>query len=141
MTTRTKFGLWAALIGLAFLAGFIPQYLEVRRVRGELQSARDEIASRNSNRKLAHLRDLAGLLYLETNRKNYGLAGQYATQFYNAVSEAASQSSNASVKQELEQMLAGRDAITGGLAKGDPPVIGDVQALFEKTYELTKAEK
>ena len=55
------------VIGVLFivvaLAGFLPQYVKVKRLEKELSEARQE----NS---LAQLRDLAGLAYLQASQKD-----------------------------------------------------------------------
>ena len=63
------------LLIVAFLAGFIPQYVKGKRLERELGEARQE----NS---LAQLRDLASLAYLQASQKDYGLAGGTSTRFF-----------------------------------------------------------
>jgi hypothetical protein len=84
------------------------------------------------------LRDLIGLLYVQANQKNYGLAAETGTRFFNRVREVANQAQDATRRKALEDLLAPRDKVTAEFAKGDPAVMGDVQDLFAKTRQVTR---
>ena len=120
------------LLIIAFLAGFIPQYLKVKRLENDLSVARRENA-------VAQLRDLAGLAFVQASQKNYGLAAGTSQQFYSRTREAANQAPDASGRKALEDLLASQDKIAAELAKGDPEVLGDLQVLFEKTRQAAGA--
>jgi hypothetical protein len=117
------------LIG-AFLGGFIPAYSKGKRLENELREARRE----NS---LAQLRDSACLAYLQASQKDYGLAAGSSTRLFNRTREVANQTSDSSLRKSLEDLLSFRDKITAELAKGDPGVLGDLQALLVKTRQAT----
>jgi hypothetical protein len=116
------------LLIIAFLAGFVPQYIKVERLENELSVARQENA-------LAQLRDLAGLAFVQASQKNYGLSAETAKQFFSHTRDAANQAPDASGRKALEDLLASQDRITTELAKGDPEALGDLQVLFEKTRQ------
>jgi hypothetical protein len=116
------------LLIIVFLAGFVPQYMKVKRLENDLSAARQESA-------LAQLRDLAGLAFVQVSQKNYGLAAATSQQFFSRTSEVAKQTPDANGRKVLEDLLASQDKITAELAKGDPEVLGDLQVLFEKTRQ------
>jgi hypothetical protein len=116
------------LLVMAFLAGFVPQYLKVKRLEQDLSVATRENA-------LAQLRDLAGLAFVQASQKNYGLAAGTSQQFFSRTREAASQTPDPSGRKAFEQLLASQDRITAELAKGDPEVLNDLQVLFEMTRQ------
>lgn len=118
------------LLVVVFLAGFLPSYVKAHRLESELREARRE-------QSLAQLRDLASLTYFQANQKDYGLAGGTATHFFDRTQAAVNQAPDASARKALEDLLSLRDPITAGLAKGDPGVLGDLQALFLKTRQVT----
>jgi hypothetical protein len=122
----------AVVLVVAFLAGFVPQYVKVNHLDVELRQARQTSTS-------AELRDLAGLVYVQANQKNYGIAAGIATRFFNRVREVASQTTDANAKKIYEDLLISRDKITAELAKGDPGVMGDLQDLFVRTRKATGA--
>ena len=118
------------LVVAAFLAGFLPVYIKELRLAGELREARQESS-------MAELRDLAGLLYLQASQRDYGLAATTSTRFFERTREVASQIPDSSRKQPLEDLLSLRDQVTSELAKGEPGVLNDLQALFVKTRQAT----
>lgn len=122
----------AVVLVIAFLAGFVPQYLKVNRLDTELRQARLENTS-------ADLRDLVGLAYFQANQKNYGIAAGTTGRFFNRVREVANHTSDANAKKTYEDLLGSRDKITAGLAKGDAGVMADLQDLFVKTRRATGA--
>jgi hypothetical protein len=119
-----------ALVIVVFLAGFLPSYTRARHLGIELREARRE-------QNLAQLRDLVSLAYFEANQKDYGLAASTTTRFFDSTRRAANQDPDASVRKLLEDLLSLRDPITAGLAKGEPGVLNDLQALFVKTRQAT----
>jgi len=93
----------------AFLAGFLPNYIKGQRLASELREARQESA-------MAELRDLAGLLYLQANQKDYGLAATTSTRFFERTWELANQIPDPSRKQPLEGLESSR---SGHIATGE----------------------
>ena len=81
---------------------------------------------------------LCGYVYLETNLKNYGLAGQYSTRFFDRVWAMNGQAPDSNRQAFLQSALAMRDSITQGLAKGDPSTVGALQDLFQSTLQTTQ---
>lgn len=120
------------LVVAAFLAGFVPSYIKKSGVESQLREARRE-------NRMAQLRDLAGLTYLQASQKNYGLAAGTSARFFQSVRETADQAPDSAGKKALEDLLASRDKITAELAKGEPAVLSDLEALFVKTRQATGA--
>jgi hypothetical protein len=122
------------LLIVVFLAGFIPQYIKVKRLENDLSAARQENA-------LAQLRDLAGLAFVQASQKNYGLAADTSKQFFNRTREVANQTPDANGRKALENLLAFQGKITAELAQGNPDALGDLQVLFEKTQQAAASLK
>jgi hypothetical protein len=116
------------LLIVVFLAGFVPQYIKVKRLENDLSAATQENA-------MAELRDLAGLAFVQTSEKNYGLAAATSNQFFARTREIANRAPDASGRKALEDLLASQDKIAVALAKGDPEALGDLQVLFDKTRQ------
>jgi len=116
------------LLIIVFLAGFVPQYIKVKRLENDLSLARQENA-------LAQLRDLAGLAFVQASQKNYGLAAGTSRQFFGRTREVANHAPDANGRKALEDLLAFQDKITVELAKGDPEALGDLLVLFEQTRQ------
>ena len=123
----------AAIALLAvFLLGFVPPYLKANRLENELRQSRQDGAG-------AELRDLIGLAYVQGNQKNYGLATETSSRFFNRAREVANQTQDASRRKALESLLSSRDKVTAELAKGDAAVISDLQQLFVQTRQATRS--
>jgi hypothetical protein len=122
------------LLIVAFLAGFVPQYVKVTRLENDLSMARQENA-------LAQLRDLAGLAYFQASRKNYGLAAGTARDFFSRAREVADRAPDANGSKALQELLVSQDKITAELAKGAPEALGDLQVLFEKTRQAAGPDR
>ena len=112
------------LLLIVFLVSFLPPYIKSTRLNDELREARQE----NS---MSELRDLAAQVYFQAIQKNYGLAAGTSARFFNKVQQDASSS------KAIADLASFRDKITAGLAKGDPAVLNDLQALFVKTRQAT----
>lgn len=118
------------LLVVVFLAGFLPGYVKTHRLENELREARRE-------QSLGQLRDLVSLAYFQANQKDYGLAAGTATRFFDRTQDAVSLAADASARKPLADLLSLRDPVTAALAKGDPGVLGDLQALYLKTCQAT----
>ena len=130
MTPRnwTIAGLVALLV--VFLVSFLPQYVKASRLSGELRAARQEYSK-------GQLRDLASVMYFQATQKNYGLATATSSRFFNRAREVAGETSDSASRKAIEDLAGFRDKVTAGLAKGDPAVLNDLQALFVKTRQAT----
>jgi len=115
-----------------FLVGFVPQYVKVNRLENELRQSRQEATG-------AELRDLIGFAYVQASQKNYGLAAETSSRFFNRVREVANQTQDANRRKGLEDLLALRDSVTAALAKGDASVMGDLQQLFVKARQVARS--
>ena len=118
------------LLIVAFLAGFLPPYLQEKRLENELLASRQEV-------QVAELRDLAGLAYLQVSQKDYGLAAATTTRFFDRTKEVASRTTDETRKKTLEDMLSLRDKITAELAQADPAALNHLQALYVQTRQVT----
>ena len=130
MNNRLLIG--AVIIVVAFLLGFVPQYVKAHNLENELRAAQEAGAG-------AELRDLIAQAYVQANQKNFGLAAATASRYFNRAREVAGQSSNAGTRSALESLLGLRDKVTAELAKADPTAITDLQDLFTRTQQATRS--
>lgn len=127
---RNKFIWWAVALIAVFLAGYVPQAVKSSKLEADLR-----LATRQNQE--AQLRDLIGLTYLQAVQKNYGLAAQNSTLFFNRVQEMAAKAGDARQKKQLEDIFSYRDNVTAALARGEPGVPDDLQNLLLKTRAAT----
>ena len=135
--SRTKLILGAGALLAVFLLGFVPQYRAASGLRSELLAEREELQSLRSKARLAELRDLAGLTYLESNARNYGIAGQYSTRFFVRAGEIAAETEDQGLKELLSEIAAQRDQITAGLAEGKGAAQQNIETLARRLYEAS----
>lgn len=128
----------AAFLLVAFLAGFVPQYLKSRDVGNQLDSVREQLAMEQAKSQLDEIGLLIGYVYVEANLKNYGIASQYATRFFDRVRSMEDQTRDPNLRAFLSGALAKRDAVIGGLAKGDPSTVDSIQDLVQRTLQVTQ---
>lgn len=135
---KNKLIVWAVLLGVGFLAGFVPQFVKCSRLEAELQGARQELVACGERMRLSEYRDLAAQIYLEAARKNYGLAAEAATRFFQGLREHAGETADAELKRRLEEILRLRDGVTAGLAKAEPAVMASLEQLLAETREKVR---
>lgn len=138
MNRQTLLIAGGALIVAAFLLGFVPQYLKARDLDSQLGAARQQLSAESEKSQMDQLALLCGYVYLETNLKNYGLASQSSTKFFNRVQVMTGQAPDSNRQAFLQASLAKRDLVTGGLAKGDPSTLAAVQDLFQNALETAQ---
>lgn len=126
---RNRLILWAALLFVGFLVGFVPQRIEAGRLR-------EQVSSCQRQQRLAEIRDLSALAYLEANRKNFGNAGQHATDLFNRVRELRSGTEQPELNSTLDQMLQSRDAVMSALARVDQESASQLQNLLVLAHNI-----
>jgi hypothetical protein len=138
MNRKTLLIVGGSLVVAAFLLGFVPQYLKARDLANQLGAERQQLNSERDKSQMDELGLLCGYVYLHTNLKNYGLAGQYSTKFFDRVRAMNGQAPDSNRQAFLQSALAKRDSITQGLANGDPSIVGALQDLFQSTLQTTQ---
>ncbi len=106
----------AGLVVLAFLIGFIPTQIRMSRLQADYRECR--------------LHRLAGLVMIEAQLSNYGIARERASEFFDAVRDAAAASSNSQTTQRLNTILARRDEIIADLTAMRPEVASKLRGIF-----------
>jgi hypothetical protein len=81
----------------------------------------------------------AGLAFVQTSQKNYGLAAATSNQFFTRARDIANRLPDENGRKALQDLLASRDKITAELAKGAPESLGDLQVLFDKTRQADRS--
>lgn len=127
---------WLILLVAGFLAGFIPQYSTTRQLQQSAAALSNEVAACHSAQALSQARSAATLMYLEATQKNYGNAGNYASQFYDQVQGLANSSQSEPLRNALREILNSRDQVTADLAKGDAAAVSEMQPVIAKLESI-----
>lgn len=128
------------MVVAAFLLGFVPQYLKNRNLDSQLGAVRQQLNLEQDKTQNDRLGLLCGHVYLETNLKNYGLASQYSSEFFDLAGALMSHAPASNRQAFLQEVLDQRDSVTGELAKGDPSSVSTVQDLFRKSLDNAQNE-
>jgi hypothetical protein len=123
------------LLLAGFLMGFIPQNSKARRFNGELAVAKQQLATCQFSGKLSGARELLAMSYLEANRKNFGIAQDYSSQFFDEVRKLSGEAPDANTGRSLQEVLNSRDSLTADLARGDPAAASLLESLVLKMHE------
>lgn len=138
MTTKNKLLFTVALALISFLVGFTLQFLEAREARKELAEANQRLMQVENRLKLAELRDLSGLMLLETMRRNYGSATEYSTRYFDRIREITT-AEGQQAQSKVSELLSSRDSVNAALAEVENPAsLSTIQRLYERTNELTR---
>ncbi len=131
-----KFLLMLLLIALAsggfYLAGYWPE--RGRRLQAEqaAATAQAQLAEAQARLRLLELADqvLAAVQHLAD--KNYGLAREQASRFFDAARAELAQTQKPEVRAALEAALQPRDALIASLTQGDPAAAAALYGVLEK---------
>jgi hypothetical protein len=134
---RSRPVLWLILLVAGFLAGFLWQFTRAQRLQSELDKMKQSADAYARESFHSSLRDEISLAYLEVTRKNYGLAGEHSTKYFDILRVLISTNQDPRVKQEFENILSMRDRVTAGLASADPAAVELLQQLLLKTFQTT----
>ena len=135
---RHKLVLWFVLLIAGFLVGLILQYAKLQRLQNELSASTNQLGSCQSSEQLSQLRDKATMMYLEAVQKNYGVAGEYAKEFFDQAQRIVSSTEDSVVRNLLRDTLTTRDQITADLAKGDVAALSEIQPMLFKLEQTAK---
>ncbi|MBI2840312.1 MAG: hypothetical protein HYX75_18505 [Acidobacteria bacterium] len=118
----------AILVGLAFLAGYLPERQRRLVLERQLASLRTDLAEAQIQVLLAGL--LSQLLAVEdaVSSQNYGEAQTLSSKLFDDVRAEAAGIPDPSSKDTLEKVIRMRDRITASLTRGDP----QIQALLRE---------
>ncbi len=129
----------AILAVAAFLSGFIPQYRKAYALQDQLAIREQRVGQLERQVLTAKAVELASLLYLEVTKKNYGIATQRATTFFDHVRLLLSDANTTpALKAPIEALAAQRDSLVAALAKPEPEVEAQARDILERTHKLTE---
>lgn len=122
--------IWIVILAAVFFIGFVPAYTRASSLQSKLDTAQHEL-------NMARLCDQVSLTYFEATDKNYGLALQTSTQFFDRIRELAPRM-NPAAREAFNRLLGYRDKITASLAKADPAALDQLKDLYGKIRQATE---
>ena len=127
-----RVGIYAAIVAIAFLAGFVPMWLKARESGNNLAAA-------ERNLSLAKTQNSLASAVIDARRAEYEPARQAASQFYNSLRADIDKGDDSPLtpaqRSAAQALFAGRDDIITRLARSDPASadqLSDVYVAYRK---------
>jgi hypothetical protein len=112
-----RYLIYAAVLLIVFLLGFVPMWLKARTATNSLADAQHQLA-------LAKMQNDLGSAAMDARRGDYEPARQALSRFFTSLRADIDQGVNSSYteaqRNSLQSMLAGRDELITLLARSDP---------------------
>jgi hypothetical protein len=124
-----KIAVAAGVLIAVFALGYIPSCVNAR-------SAEERNIRLQRSLRLSDLQGHLGMASYEANRNNYASAAQQSTEFFNGLRETINSIDDATLKQNLEKVLARRDEITTNLAQADPAVKEKLAQAYADFFQI-----
>ena len=122
-----RIGIYAALVLIIFLLGFVPMWLKARGCAGSLAEAEHQLT-------LLRMQSNLASAVIDARRGDYEPARQAASQFFTALQEEAAKgdSSNFTPQQRggVQPLATRRDEVITLLARGDPASADRLSELY-----------
>ncbi|HZI87050.1 MAG TPA: hypothetical protein VFD48_09460 [Pyrinomonadaceae bacterium] len=129
---RQRIPIYAGVLLLVFLLGFVPMWLKARGSAAELAIAQRELS-------LSKLQNTLASAALDARRGDYEPARQAASGFFTSLSAETDKGSGSALtdsqKQNIQPLFAGRDELITLLARSDPASadrLADLYASYRK---------
>jgi hypothetical protein len=131
-----RVGIYAALMLIAFLAGFVPTWLKARESGNNLAAAERALG-------VARMQNSLASAALDARRGDYEPARQAISQFYTSLRADIDKGDDSTLtpaqRGAAQELFAGRDEIITLLARSDPAAadrLSDVYASFRKIVNV-----
>ena len=130
-----RIGIYALVLLVVFLLGFVPMWIKARASRLELATAQQQLS-------LAQMQNSFAAAVIDARRGEYEPARVAASQFFTSllaeVNKGEESALNAGQRAAMQPLLAQRDEIITLLARSDPAAADRLSDLFA-TYRKAMA--
>lgn len=111
------------LVGVAFLAGYLPERRLRTAAQQEAVTLREQLEAAEARIRMAQLLGQALVVREVVVRQNYGQARELSSAFFDSVRREAGATPLDDFRSVLNEVLSRRDSVTASLAKADPGVV------------------
>jgi hypothetical protein len=133
-----RIGIYAGVLIIVFLLGFVPMWLKARACSSGLESAENQL-------KLMRMQNSLASAAIDARRGDYEPARQAASQFFTSAGAEADKGEASSFSQAqragLAPLFARRDEIITLLARSDPAAADKLSDLYAAYQKLSPAPK
>jgi hypothetical protein len=124
------------LLGVAYVAGYWPEHQKLLAAEQSAAQAQQQLASAQAVARICKLENDLLALIGQTENQNYGEARNLSKTFFDNLRQEADRDQNASYRQDLENILSGRDAVTAGLARTDASTAATLREYLVQMQQL-----
>ncbi len=125
--------IYAAVLLIVFLIGFVPMWLKARGAAAELATAQRELS-------LARMQNSLASAVIDARRGEYEPARQAASHFFTSLRVEADKATGSlltdSQKQNIQTLFAGRDEVITLLARSDPASADRLSDLYASYHKI-----
>lgn len=122
-----KIGIYAGVLLVVFLLGFIPMWLKARRSASSLSDCEQRLS-------LARIQNQLASSVIDSRRGDYEPARQVTSQFFTSLREEADKTAGSMLTQQqkegLKPLFTRRDEIITLLARNDPAAADRLSELY-----------
>jgi hypothetical protein len=122
-----RIGIYAALMLVAFLVGFVPMWLKARESNNNLAATERTLG-------LAQMQNNLAAAVIDARRGEYEPARQAASQFYTSLQADIDKGDDSALtpaqRTAAQELFAGRDTIITQLARSDPAAAEQLSNVY-----------
>ena len=118
------------LLVAAYLAGFLPPYLENRRLTSQIRDLQNRFSDSEAKQEVTSLRNDLAMILLDIEENNFGVAKDRSTRFFDKLRQAIPNLRDHQLRQQLSSILGRRDEITADLTSLNPEISSKIRKLF-----------
>ncbi len=130
LSRKARFLIAAVLLLVAFLSGFIPQYLKSREATAQALQAQTQLAAAQAQLRLATLQNNLGMILVEVEQNNFQTAKERSTRFFDELRQTIALTRDDGQKQRLTTLLNHRDEVTSDLTTLNAETAVKLRSLY-----------
>jgi hypothetical protein len=134
LSRKSGFVLMAVLVLAAYLAGAVPNYLQVLDLRSHARTSSGRMMLLTAQSEL-------GMAVAEAQNANFGNAREHATAFFDLLGEWSATVGSSAPRSNLASLLNRRDEIAADLQGLKAEAAEKLRGMYRQVYEAAKAMK
>ncbi|HET7275426.1 MAG TPA: hypothetical protein VFI91_09710, partial [Longimicrobiaceae bacterium] len=138
MSKPKLYGIFAAVVVIAFFIGFLPQWSKARGIRSEMEASRIEmeqqITALESDLQIARLEGRLGAAMAESLRGNYERARQLMVSFYTDLEKSVPDITDPAQLAEMQAIMDQRFEIVTLLSRAEPESTERLMLMYTRYF-------
>ncbi len=118
------------LLVAAYLAGFLPTYLENRSLTNQVLTLKGQLDNSRESLGVTSLQNDLAQILIDAEQHNFGVARDRSTRFFDQLRQTIPNLHDEKLRQQLSAVLEHRDEITADLTAVNPESSTKLRKLF-----------